>query len=198
MPRNTVKEIIAAGQRLAAGGLIRAYSGNISCRVDGPAILITASGVFKGGLGEQDILLLDNTGRIRQGAAGRMPSSETFMHLAIYNSCPHVQAIVHAHPPYATALASLGRELEHALLEESALLLGPVPLLPRFSAGSKELAQAAAEKAACANALLLAGHGAVSWGESMEQALARMEILEHTAQVMLLRGLFAQGASGHV
>lgn len=198
MPDNAVEEIIAAGHRLADRGLAYAHSGNISRRLDGSAILITASGVFKGGLNERDVLRLDLQGQVRQGENGRQPSSETALHLALYQNYPHIKAIAHAHPPYATALACADRELEWRLLEESRLFLGQVPLLPRLSAGSPELAQAAARAAKGVNALLLANHGAVSWGESMEEALCRMEILEHTAKLMLLRSLFARGINDHV
>ena len=195
---NAVQEIIAAGQRLAARGLVCAHSGNISRRLEDSTVLITASGVFKGGLREEDVLCIDHQGQVRQGEEGRRPSSETALHLALYQNYPHIGAIIHAHPPYATALACAGQEPDHRMLEETALFLGPVPLLPRLSAGSPELAQGAVKAAAGVNALLLAGHGAVSWGEDMEQALDRMEILEHTARVMLLRGLFARGGIGHV
>jgi L-fuculose-phosphate aldolase len=183
-----IQEIIAAGQRLAAQGLVHAHSGNISHRLDAQNILITASGVFKGSLNEQDVLLVDYQGLLRQAAPGKRPSSEMQLHSALYLGYPQIKAIIHAHPPYVTALSSANRELDWQMLEEAGLFLGRTPLVPRLPAGSMELARAAAKAAAGAAALLLAGHGAVSWGESIDQALCRMEILEHTAQVMLLRG----------
>jgi len=82
--------------------------------------------------------------------------------------------------------------------EETGRFFGPMMQLPSLPAGSLELAQAAAAAAKDANSLFLAGHGAVSWGESIEQALCRMEILEHTAKVMLLQGLLKHAVSGHV
>jgi len=211
MPHNSkiIQEIIVTGQRLRAGGLVCAASGNISCRIDGDSLLITASGVDKGNLTQADILFLDFQGRIvtcsppaqiknkhslkthnsklKTGLRSRppAPSSETPLHVALYQACPRIQAIIHAHPPYATALATAARELDWQMLEEARLFLGPVPLLPPLPAGSVELANAAARAAAGANALLLAGHGAVSWGETLDQAMFRMEILEHTARVML-------------
>ena len=190
MSDSAVEEIIVAGRGLAEKGLVCAYSGNISRRLDESAILITASGVFMGDLREQDVLKVDNLGRLLDEAAGRRPSSETPLHLALYQSYPRIAAIAHAHPPYATALAGAGRQLDWQMLEEARLFLGPTPLLPRLPAGSQELAAAAAAAAAGANALLLAGHGAVTWGESIKQALCRLEILEHTAKVMLLQGIF--------
>jgi L-fuculose-phosphate aldolase len=194
----SIQEIIAAGQRLAAHGLVCAHSGNISSRWDAQNILITASGVFKGSLTEQDVLCVDYTGQVVTATAGRQPSSEKNLHLALYREHARIAAIIHAHPPYATALAGSGRELDWQMLEETALFLGPAPSLPRLPAGSPELALTAGKRAAGVNALLLAGHGAVSWGENMEEALCRMEILEHTAKVMLLSGLCERAGRGLV
>ena len=191
MPEPAINEIIVAGRRLAGRGLVCAHSGNISCRLGPQTVLITASGVYKGNLTEQDILCIDYQGRVLgAAAAGRRPSTESGLHLALYEGYPQIAAIVHAHPPYATALAVTGREVDWQMLEESALFLGAVARVGRWPAGSMGLAQAAAAAAKGANALLLAGHGAVSWGANIEQALCRLEILEHTAQVMLLSSLW--------
>jgi len=185
-----ITDIIAVGRRLRADGLICALSGNISCRLDDGSLLITASGVDKGNLEEADILPLDHQGRLVNISAESRPSSETPLHVALYQTCPQIKAIVHAHPPYATALACSELELDWRMLEEARLFLGAAPLIPPLNAGSAELALAAARAAAEANALLLAGHGAVSWGETLQQAAFRMEILEHTARVMLYKKLF--------
>jgi len=192
------QEIISAGRRLAAQGLVYAHSGNISSRLDQGSCLITASGVLKSALTEEDVLRIDYQGRVLDTSLQRRPSSETGLHTALYRNDPQIAAIVHAHPPYATALASAGQALNWRLLEESRLFLGPVPLLPQLPAGSAELARAAAAAAADVSALLLAGHGAISWGESMEEALCRMEIIEHTARVMLLQKAFLQAGAGDV
>lgn len=94
--------IIEAGRRLWQRGMVGANDGNISCRIPG-GYLITRSGVSKGFMNEADILLLDEHGQaIGDGRAH--PSSETAMHLGIYQARPHTGAIVHAHPPYATGL----------------------------------------------------------------------------------------------
>lgn len=185
------QEIITAGKRLAALGLVCGHSGNISRRLADGTVLITASGLRKGEMAEADILHIDAEGNLLAAApAGRRPSTETGLHLALFAVCPQITAIVHAHPPYATALATVGQALDWQLLEESRLFLGPVPRLPQLAAGSAELATAAAREAKEAGALLLAGHGAIAWGETLEQAVCRMEILEHTARVMLYTQIF--------
>lgn len=182
------QQIIAIGQRLQQQGLIRASCGNISCRLAGGSVLITAAGTDKGRLGESDILQVGGPGRV---------SSETALHQAIYAACPDCAAIVHAHPPYATALATAGLELDWRLLEESRLFLGPVPRIAALEAGSAELARAARDAAKGANALLLTAHGAVCWGGDLAEAASRLEVLEHTARVMLYTKLFGTG-QGHV
>lgn len=95
--------IIEIGRRLWLRGMVAANDGNISCRVPG-GYLITRSGISKGFMSEEDILLLDSQGCPLNDGPGQ-PSSETAMHLGIYQSRPQTGAIIHAHPPYATAFA---------------------------------------------------------------------------------------------
>ena len=190
--QEAVAAIIAVARRLDQKQLVTALTGNISCRLDNDYFLITPSGICKATLGSNDILLLDYDGDCcnHEPAAQHSPSSETRMHLALYHANTDIRAIVHAHPPYATALACSGRELNWQMLEEGRKLLGTLPLLPYLEAGSENLAQAVVQASLQAPALLLTGHGAVSWGETLELALARMEALEHTACVMLYQHLW--------
>ncbi len=187
--------IIATGKRLDDKKLITAISGNISCRLAENSILITASGICKANLELNDVLRIDNQGErfsanLMEKIDNRKPSIETFLHLALYNLDASIYAIVHAHPPFATALANSGRSIDHNLLEEAQKLLGEVPLIPHYAAGTSELAFAVARAKGEAFAMLLAGHGAITWGNSLELAIARMEALEHTAEVMLYQHLW--------
>lgn len=179
-----LEQFITTAQALAELGLHPAHAGNLSCRwQDG--YLITASGIAKKGLEPAQILHLDALGTPLATPPGLQPSSETGLHLALYAALPEAQVVIHTHPPYATALASSGQAFNSELLEEARLILGQVPILPAFPAGSPELAQAAAALAPGHRALLLAGHGALSWGEDFQQARYRMEALEHSARIML-------------
>jgi L-fuculose-phosphate aldolase len=174
-------EIIDAGRRLHDRGLITAGQGNISVRTS-RGLLVTASGVSKGALTPSLVLDTDFEGR----ASGPGVSSEIHMHVAIYRRRPDAHAIVHAHPPAATAFAVTGLALDSAVLAESVLLLGRVPLVPYAAPSTPELAEMVGEAMLEAQAALLANHGAVSVGKTLEQALHRMETLEHLARVTLL------------
>lgn len=178
------QEIVEAGRRLWQRGLVAASDGNISCRLGEEAVLITPSGAAKGFLHPEDLLLLDDEGRVLAGA-GR-PSMETAMHLAVYRQRPDVQALVHAHPPLATAFALAGQDMNAGAPDEVKLQLGQIVLAEYGEAGSGTLAQnaaAAAKSGACA--VLLARHGALTLGESIMQALFRMEALEQAAKMLL-------------
>ncbi len=174
------REIIEAGRRLYDKGLVAASQGNISVRTD-RGLLVTASGSSKGALTPGLVLDTDFEGR----GSGPAASSEIQMHVAIYRRRPDVRAIVHAHPPVATAFAVTGRVLDSAVLAESILLLGRVPLVPYAAPSTLALAEIAGEAMVEAQAALLANHGAVTLGATLEQALTRMETLEHLARVTL-------------
>ena len=130
--------IIEIGRRLWLRGMVAANDGNISCRVPG-GYLITRSGISKGFMREEDILLLDSQGCPLSDGPGQ-PSSETAMHLGIYQSRPQTGAIVHAHPPYATAFALAEADINQAQLEELRIQLGEVAMIPYAPAGTSELA----------------------------------------------------------
>ena len=189
--------LIAAAQKIYDQKLVAAHAGNLSLYLLSGNILITAANRSKGGLQPADILLVDAQGQPLEAAAESRPSSETGLHLAIYRSDPAIKAIIHAHPPYATALASSGQEFDWQLLEESRLLLGPVPTVPYQPAGSAELAAAVSQAAPGHAALLLANHGAVCWGADLEQALFRLEALEHSARIMTYAHLWQQQLRSH-
>ncbi|MBR5428902.1 MAG: class II aldolase/adducin family protein [Firmicutes bacterium] len=176
--------LIEAGRRLWLRGLVAASDGNLSCRLPDGRFLITRSGVSKGYLSAGDLLLVDGSGRVVAGT-GR-PSIETGLHLAVYRARPEAQALVHAHPPLATAYALTGQDLNREAPDEVRLQLGRVALADYGEAGSAELAaNAAAAAATGANAVLLRRHGALTLGNGPEQALFRMEALEQAAKMML-------------
>jgi L-fuculose-phosphate aldolase len=179
-------EILEIGRRLDAKGLITAAEGNLSVK-DGDRIFITAGGAYKGRLTPEQVVVTDLEGRVVEGEA--RVSSELPMHLAIYRARPDVRAVVHAHPPVATAFAVAHVPLDRPILAEAVLLLGSVPVVPYAPPSTAELASAVASGVAQAQALLLANHGAVTLGESLARAHERMETLEHLARVTLFARL---------
>lgn len=185
--------MIEAGRRLWQRGLIAASDGNISCRV-AEGFLITPSGLAKGFLTEEDLLLVDERGRVLAGS--RRPSIETGMHLAVYRACPEAQALVHAHSPLATAFALTGQDMERNAPDEVKLQLGRVAMAEYGAAGSPELAENAAAAAPGAGAVLLRRHGALTLGRDLEQALFRMEALEQAAKMLLAARLLTLSPAG--
>ncbi len=192
------REICAAGRRLRELGFLPAAAGNLSVRLVDGAILATPSGVPKGELAPAELLVLrgDGTagrsstrGTLRTPRSNTRVSSEILMHLRIYDLRPDVHAICHAHPPVATGFAAAGRALDRAILGETAILLGAVPLAPFGAPGTPELPESIAPHVPQANAVLLANHGVVTYGEDLRSALQRMELVEHLARVTLVAEL---------
>lgn len=176
-------EIIEAGRRLYLSGLVVSNDGNISAVNDDGTLWATPTGVSKGFMTEDMLVRLDMDGNVLEG--GMRPSSEIKLHLAVYRANPALRAVVHAHPPKAAVFASAGLPLDSAILQETVVQLGKVPLAPYALPGTAELAGSAAPFCREYNAVLLEYHGAVTWGDSVEQALRRMESVEYYAKVLL-------------
>ena len=176
-----------AGRTLEEKGLICATDGNLSLRDGDGSVVITASGAHKGDLHPADLIRTDFEGHVLWGT--RSPSSETAMHLAIYRARPDVSAIVHAHPPVATAFAVTDAAFDTRILPESILTLGRVPLVPYATPGTSDLPEALAPYLAAHQAFLLSHHGALCLGRAVEEALDRMIRLEHVARILLMARL---------
>jgi len=181
--------IIDIGRRLWQRGMVAANDGNISCRIEA-GFLITRSGVSKGFLAQDDILFLDLEGRAKEH--GPKPSVETGLHLRIYETCPQVAAIVHAHPPYATAFSLIDADINDCPLEELRIQLGSVPCIAYAQAGSEELAEVVALQMRHARAGLMRRHGAIAVGCNLIEALYRMEALEQAAKIAFIAKNFPQ------
>ena len=115
------------------------------------------------------------------------PSIEHRFHLALYRMNPETNAVVHCHPLHCTALAVSGRDVRCGITPEGVLLLGEVPTVPYFTPGSEELVEAVA-KEGHARAMILAKHGAITQGRTLEEAYNRMEELEFQANLQILAG----------
>lgn len=175
------REIIEAGNKLYAAGFVAANDGNITAKMDDGSVWCTPTGVSKGGMTEDMLVRIDAQGNVLEGSL--KVSSEIALHLAIYRENPDLGGIVHAHGPGATAWAAYGKPWDMAISLDSALSLGVVPCVPFAITGSKALAESAAPYCKDHTAVLLEHHGAVTWGNSVKQALFRTEVLEHTFRV---------------
>jgi L-fuculose-phosphate aldolase len=170
-------------RQLAAGGLIAGQDGNLSVRLGPDRVLVTPSGLIKARLTARDMVEVDRSGRKRRGR--RNPTSELDLHLRILTRRLDVGAVVHAHPPAATGFAVVGEEIPANLLPELIFLVGRVPIVPYGAPGTPELGDRVEPYLAEHDALLLANHGAVTMGRTLDQAWIRMETLEHAARIVV-------------
>ena len=169
-------------RQLAARGLIAGQDGNLSVRLERDRALVTPSGAIKGLVQPGDMVEVDLQGRKRRGRGN--PTSELDLHLRILNRRPDVGAVVHAHPPVATAFGVAGEGLRILVLPELTQLCGEVPLVPYGTPGTPELADRLEPHLAGHDAWLLANHGAVTVGPTLDVAWIRMESLEHAARII--------------
>jgi len=183
------RDLVTYGRRLYEKGFVAATDGNLSVRLPGGGFLATPTGLPKGELSESVMARLDGHGRPSAG----QPSSEWPMHLAIYEARADVAAVVHAHPPFATALACAGRGIDRPVLSEVVISLGTVPLAPFELPSTSDLARGVASALAGNAAVLLANHGAVTVGPDLRTAYYRMETLEQAARISLYADLLGGG-----
>ena len=183
------RDLVTYGKRLYEKGFVAATDGNLSVRLARGGFLSTPTGLPKGELSESVMARLDGDGRPTAG----QPSSEWPMHLAIYEARADVAAVVHAHPPFATALACAGRGIDRPVLSEVVISLGTVPLAPFELPSTRDLARGVASALAGNAAVLLANHGAVTVGPDLRTAYYRMETLEQAARISLYADLLGGG-----
>jgi L-fuculose-phosphate aldolase len=177
-------EIVEMGRRIWMRGYVASNDGNISARLDEGRILITPTGVSKGFMREEDLIIIDLAGKLIEGQ--KKPSSERFLHLAIYKERPDVGSVCHAHPPTATGFAVAGIALDDCVLPEVIITLGTIPVVAYGTPGTPALSAPILELLSSHDAFLLANHGAVTVGASVTAAYHKMETLEHFAQITLV------------
>lgn len=182
-PREVARRMALCCRQLAERGLIAGQDGNLAARVGRDRVLVTPSGVIKALVVPADMVEVDLRGRKRRGRCN--PTSELDLHLRILACRPDVGAVVHAHPPTATAFAVAGEGLYAFVLPELILQCGRVPLVPYGTPGTPDLGDRLAPHLAGHDAWLLANHGAVTVGPTLDAAWIRMESLEHAARIML-------------
>lgn len=191
MNRETAaQEIVRCCQKLYDNHFVAAYDGNVSVLVGDEALLITPTTQSKGDITEDMLITLDFEGRVTQG--NLTPSSEAQMHIECYKKRNDIKAVVHAHPPYATALAStehVDTISEKILLPEILITTGRLGVAPYCTPGSTELALHVAEVVASHNGVLMKNHGVVAVGPDIKKAYMRLESIELYCKVRLLSAL---------
>ncbi len=183
-------DVIQFGRLLHQKGYVAATDGNITVRLDSNSILSTPTGMSKGLMEPDDLVVVDLEGRKISGR--RSVSTEIGMHLLIYRLRPDIRGIVHAHPTTATGYAAAGIPLNKALVSEVVLSLGSIPLARYGTPGTPELTDALEPLVADHDAILMANHGVVTYGDTLLRAYMRMETVEHFAKIALVTHLLGQ------
>lgn len=178
------RQLLAIAQEIHARGWIANHDGNVTARLHGDRLLATPTALSKRVLTEADLIAVDGDNKVIQG--GRKPFSELSLHRAVYSVRPDVRAVVHTHAPHAVALSILGQAVEPRLLAESVVSLGAeIPLIPYgFPGGADQLKRLGA-LAGVVDAVTLGNHGVLAWGDDLEQAFLRAELVEHLASIQL-------------
>lgn len=179
------EKIVEVCQRLHAKNMLAAADGNVSFRVSDDEILITPSGVSKAHMPVNEMAILNLSGDVLQGK----PSSERLMHLSVYQKCPEAKAVVHAHPPHAIAWSIAKPDLKFLpddCMSELILATGGIPFVPYARPSTQDMGDHLLEFLPQYRAMILSRHGALTWGESLEEAYLGMERLEHASQILFL------------
>lgn len=186
------RQVLNTAQEISAAKMVIGTWGNVSVKIKNqPLMLITPSGMNYRTMSIEDIVLVDDQGKVVEGKW--KPSSESPLHAEIYRNRQDVEAIVHVHSTYATAFAVAGKSIP-VVLEETAQVIGhDIETAPYAICGSSELATNAVKTLGAGKAVLLANHGLVGVGISAADALRVCYIAEETAQVALLASMI-----GHV
>ena len=179
--------IVQFGRQLHDNGFVAATDGNLSVRLDDHRLLVTPTCMSKGAMRPADLVIVDMDGNRLSGT--RRVSTEIGMHLLIYRLRPDVRGVVHAHPPTATGFAASGFDLNRPLVCEVVVGLGSIPLARYGTPGTPELTDALEPLIPNHDAILMANHGVVTFGSSLENAYMKMETVEHFAKIALVTHL---------
>lgn len=176
-------QIVAIARRMYDKDYVVATDGNISIRLSPDRLLFTPTGICKGDLTEDHLIICDNEGNALE--AGRL-TSEAPMHLEVYRQRPDVNAVIHAHPPCILALNLTGIQLDEYLLPEQTMTLGKVPTAPFAMPSTSQGADAIRELITHHDTIILDRHGVLTVGETLTEAFYRLERLEFIAKVTAL------------
>ncbi len=179
--------VLDTARQLVEKGLVIGASGNVSMRlnVEGAGLLaVTPTSLPYDTLSPDDIQVIDFSGKTVEGSLA--PSMETNLHIGIYLSRPDVNAVIHTHAVYASAVAATGKDIPPILDDQVIYLGGTVRCAAYALSGSRELADNALRALGDCGAVLLRNHGAVCVGPSLAEAMTACELLEKTASVYLL------------
>lgn len=178
------EQMCEIGRRIWLKGFCAGNEGNHSYRISDSRVLCTPTGVSKGFLKPEDICTVDLEGN--QIAGKRKRTSEILLHLAIYKARPDIKAVVHSHPPHATAFAIANVDLPTCIHPEAEVFLGAVKTAKYVTPGDKRLGESIQPYVKDSNTILLQNHGAVTFDKDLEGAYYKLEIVDAYARILLL------------
>ena len=178
------EQLCEIGKRLYNRGFAAANDGNLTIRLNDKEILCTPTMVSKGFMKPEDVCKVDYNGK--QLAGTRKRSSEVLLHLSVYKERPDVQAVVHCHPPYATAFAVAREPIPKCVLPEVEVFLGEVPMANYATPGTQQFADTILPYLKDCNTIILANHGTVTFGPDLEKAYFNSEIIDAYCKILLL------------
>ncbi|MBI1913445.1 MAG: class II aldolase/adducin family protein [Planctomycetes bacterium] len=178
------EQICEIGRRLYNRGFAAANDGNITIRLNDKEVLCTPTLVSKGFMKPEDLCKVDYTGKQLSGTRKR--TSECLLHLSVYKERPDVQAVVHCHPPYATAFAVAREPIPKCVLPEVEVFLGEVPMADYATPGTQQFADTIVPFLKDCNTIILANHGTVTFGPDLEKAYFNSEIIDAYCKILLL------------
>jgi L-fuculose-phosphate aldolase len=181
------REMLRVGRLIWERGFVAATDGNLSARMGADRLLVTASGVSKGFLSDEDLVVIRMDGETVSSYRGRdaRPSTEIALHLEVYRQRPDVNAVVHAHPPLATAFSIAGVSLARCVIPEVIVTLGGIPTAEYATPGTPEVPVSIRQAIGDYDAMILAHHGSLTVGDTLWEAYLRLEKVEHTAEITL-------------
>lgn len=182
------EELVRFGRMLYDKGYIGSVEGNLSVRLAPDRILITPSGLNKGFMRPEQMVIVDPDGRSVGGYAARgglRPTSELPMHLEAYRQRDDISAVIHAHPPQAVTLTIAGIPIADCLIPEVIVLLGTIPTTPYATPSSDENARAIRSVIPYHDAVMLERHGSLTVGRDLWEAFNRLETIERSAAIGL-------------
>lgn len=178
------EEICDIGRRIYNKGFAAGNDGNISYRLGPNEVLCTPTQICKGFMKPSDLCIVDMEGN--QLAGHRKRSSEVLLHLTIMKERPDVKSVVHCHPPHATAFAVAREPIPQCVLPEVEVFLGDVPITRYETPGGQKFADTVIPFVQKSSVVILANHGTVSFGESVEKAYWWTEILDAYCRILMM------------
>jgi L-fuculose-phosphate aldolase len=172
------------GRRIWVRGFCAGNEGNHSYRLGEDRVLCTPTGISKGNLKPDDLCIVDMNGK--QVGGSRKRTSEILLHLTIYKLRPDVKAVIHSHPPHATAFAVAGVDLPSCIHPEAEVFLGPVHTAKYVTPGDQRLGESIAPFVKDSNTIVMGNHGVVCYGTDLEDAYYKLEIVDAYSRILIL------------